>query len=91
MYPRSGPAKVVPISIYNSDDGKRWYAYVIGRDELWGRGKSPSEAIKKLEKRAQNSYDEPIELKVRVENVVFPDLITLQEYGEWAHIREHHS
>ena len=91
MHPGSGSLKVVPISIYNSDDGKRWYAYVIDRDELWGRGKSPSEALKKLEKRARSSYGEPIELKVRVENVVFPDLMTLQEYGEWAQIREHHS
>ena len=90
MNRKLGSPEIVPISIYNSDDGKRWYAYVIGRHELTSRGKSPAEAIRKLEKQAQGEYDVPIELRVRVENVVFPDLLTLKQYGEWASTRERH-
>ncbi len=88
MQRKSSNPEVVPISVYNSDDGKRWYAYVIGRSEITGRGKSPIEAIKKLEKQARTRFGVPIELKVKVENIVFPDLMTLQEYDEWARTRE---
>lgn len=80
--------EIVRVSIYNSDDGKRWYAYVLGRPEVTARGKGPGEVLEKLEKQAQKEYDVPIDLRVSVESVKFPNLMTLKQYGEWAQTRE---
>ena len=88
MSQESPTPEIVRVSIYNSDDGKRWYAYVLGRPEVTARGKAPGEVLRKLEKQARKSYDTPIDLRVSVESVKFPNLMTLQQYGEWATTRE---
>ena len=88
MSQESATPEIVRVSIYNSDDGKRWYAYVIERPEVTARGKGPDEVLKRLEKQALKEYDAPIELRVSVESIKFPNLMTLKQYGEWANARE---